>query len=169
MNLALPPSFNADVLLPRLLFLVSPTCEICLTGTMSAVDSVLSLPRAEDFRLYILWLPVLEGDTPQAAERVQERLPPDGRLRHFWDGDLRLSQGFHRVLQLGQRPRPHHIAWDLFLLYGPGTMWNEEPPMPEFWMHQLFLEDVPELDAAELKRQLERSLRGDTGHMELPT
>jgi hypothetical protein len=41
--------------------------------------------------------------------------------------------------------------------------------MPEFWMHQLFLEDVPELDAAVLKRQLERNLRGDMDHLDLPT
>ena len=116
MDSTLPSCFNADALLPRLLFLVSPTCEICVTGAMSATDSVLSLPRAEDFRLYMLWLPVLEGDTPQAAEQVQERLPTDGRLRHFWDHDLQLSQAFHRLLQLGQRPRPHHIAWDIFLL-----------------------------------------------------
>ena len=169
MDSTLPSCFNADELLPRLLFLVSPTCEICVSGAMSAADSVLSMPRAEDFRLYILWLPVLEGDTPQAAEQVQERLPTDDRLMHFWDHDLKLSQAFHRLLQVGRRPRPHHIAWDIFLLYGAGTVWNEEPPMPEFWMHQLFLEDVPELDAAVLKSQLERSLRGDTDHMDLPT
>jgi hypothetical protein len=169
MDSMLPWCFNADALFPRLLFLVSPTCEICLSGAMSAAQTVLSLPRADDFRLYILWLPVLEGDTPQGAEQMQERLPIDDRLRHFWDHDLMLSREYHRVLQLGQRPRPHHIAWDIFLLYEAGTVWNEEPPMPEFWMHQLFLEDVPELDATVLKRQLERSLRGDTDHMDLPT
>jgi hypothetical protein len=166
---ALPLRFNADVLLARLLFLVSPTCEICVTGAMSAAQIVLSLPRADDFCLYILWLPVLEGDTPHVAEQVQERLPIDDRLRHFWDHDLMLSRAYHQVLQLGQRPRPHHLAWDIFLLYDAGIVWNEEPPLPEFWMHQLFLEDVPELDAAVLKRQLERSLRGDTDHTDLPT
>jgi hypothetical protein len=158
--------FNADALLPRLLFLVSPTCEICLSGALSAADSVLSLPRAEDFRLYILWLPVLEGDTPQVAELMQERLPTDDRLRHFWDHDLMLSREYHRVLQLGQCPRPHRIAWDIFLLYGAGIVWTEEPPLPEFWMHQLFLEDVPELDATVLRRQLERRMHADTDQMD---
>jgi hypothetical protein len=57
---ALPQYFNADVALPRLLFLVSPTCEICVAGAMSVAHTVLSLPRADAFRLYILWLPVLE-------------------------------------------------------------------------------------------------------------
>ena len=104
MDSTLPSCFNADALLPRLLFLVSPTCEICVTGAMSAADSVLSLPRAEDFRLYILWLPVLEGDTPQAAEQVQERLPTDDRLRHFWDHDLKLSQRVSSAVAVGTTP-----------------------------------------------------------------
>jgi hypothetical protein len=166
---ALPSCFNAAVLLPRLLFLVSPTCEICVTGAMSAAHTVLSLPRAEDFRLYILWLPVLEADTLQAAEQVQVRLPADDRLGHFWDHDLSLSRAYHRVLQLGQRPRPHRVAWDIFLLYGAGTVWHEDPPMPEFWMHQLFLEDVPELDSTILQRQLERMIHTDKDQMDLPT
>jgi len=166
---ALPPCFNADVLLPRLLFLVSPTCEICVSGAMSAAHAVLSLPRAEAFRLYILWLPVLETDIPQAAERVQGRLPADDRLEHFWDHDLMLSRAYHQVLQLGQRPRRHRVAWDIFLLYGAGIVWNEAPPVPEFWMHQLFLEDVPKLDATVLRRQLEQRLHADTDRMDLPT
>jgi hypothetical protein len=165
---ALPPSFDADVLLPRLLFLVSPTCEVCVTGAMAAADTMLSLPRSEDFRLYILWLPVLETDTLLAAEQVQARLPADDRLRHFWDHDLRLSHAFHRALQLEQRPRPHRIAWDIFLLYGAGVVWNADPPVPEFWMHQLFLEDVPELDATVLRRELERRMHADADLMDLP-
>lgn len=30
------------------------------------------------------------------------------------------------------------IAWDVYLLYGPGRKWEAEvPPTPDFWMHQL--------------------------------
>ena len=65
---------------------------------------------------------MLEGDSPQAVEQVQERLPTDDRLRHFWDHALMLSREYHRVLQLGQCPRPHRIAWDIFLLYGAGIV-----------------------------------------------
>jgi hypothetical protein len=168
MAAALPSRFNADVLLPRLLFLVSPTCEVCVTGAMSTAEAVLSLPRAEVFRLYILWLLVLEDDTPEAAEQVLVRLPADDRLGHFWDHDLRLSGAFHRVLQLEQRSRPHRLAWDIFLLYGAGSVWSEDPPVPEFWMHQLFLEDVPELDAPVLRGELERRIHADMDQTDLP-
>ena len=132
------------------------------------VNSELSLLRAEDPRLYILWLPVLETISPQAAEQVQVRLPADYRLRYFWDHDLRLSRVYYRVLQLGQRPRPHRIAWDIFLLYGAGVVWDEDPPAPEFWLHQLFLENVPELDAPVLRRELKRMIHADTDQLELP-
>lgn len=152
---ALPGCFNVDVAFPRLLFLVSPTCDICVSGAVSATHTVLALPRTEDFRLYILWLPVLETDTPQAAEQVCVRLAADDRLGHFWDHDLLLSQAFHRVLQFRQRSRQHRVAWDIFLLYGAGIVWQGTPPRPEFWMHQLFLDDVPKLDVTILKRQLE--------------
>lgn len=167
MTAPLPSCFNTDRSLPRLLFLVSPTCDICVSGTMSAALAVLSLPHTAAFRLYILWLPVLEADTPQAAEQVQGRLPVDNRLGHFWDQDLMLSRTYHRVLQLGQRPRRHRVAWDLFLLYGAGVVWQTEPPLPVFWMHQLFLEEVPKLDATVLRRQLEQLLQGDTEHIGL--
>jgi len=165
---ALPPCFNADVALPRLLFLVSPTCEICVAGAMSAAHTVLSPPRADAFRLYILWLPVLEADTIQAAERVRERLPGDDRMGHFWDHDLGLSRAYYRVLQLGQYPRRPRLAWDLFLLYDAGSVWHEDPPVPALWMHQLFLEDVPKLDATVLRRHLERSMPAEQALPEAP-
>jgi hypothetical protein len=79
-----------------------------------------------------------------------------------------LAHAYHRVLQSGQRRRRHRIACDIFLLYGIGIVWNEAPPVPEFWMHQLFLEDVPKLDATALRGQLEQRMHADTDQMDLP-
>jgi hypothetical protein len=72
--------------------------------------------------------------------------------------DLGLSHAYYRVLQLGQHPRRPRIAWDLFLLYDAGSVWCEDPPVPALWMHPLFLEDVPRLDATVLRGHLERRL-----------
>jgi len=168
MAAALSLCFNADVALPRLLFLVSPTCEICVAGVMSTVPTVLSLQSADAFRLYILWLPVLEADTLQAAEYVRGRLPGDDRMWHFWDHDLELSHAYYRVVQLGQYPRRPRIAWDLFLLYDAGSVWHEDPPVPALWMHQLFLEGVPRLDATVLRRHLEQRIPAEQALPEAP-
>ncbi len=149
-------NFNADVSVPRLVFLVSPTCDVCLSGARSAAEAVLSLSATCDFRLYMLWLPVLENDSLQAAEGVRSSLPRDARLVHFWDYDLIGSKAYHQVLQLGRRQRRHRVAWDLFLLYRAGTRWGDVPPVPSFWMHQLFLDDVAKLEADTLRRELEQ-------------
>ena len=40
--------------------------------------------------------------------------------------------------------------------------------MPALWMHQLFLEDVPKLDATVLRRHLERSMPAEQALPEAP-
>ena len=152
--------FNASSSLPRLVFLVSPTCNICVSGALSAAQAVLSLPPDCDFRLYCVWLPVLEKDSIEAATQMPARFPADDRAEHFWDHDRQVSQAYHQTLQLGARQRRHRVAWDVFLLYRAGVRWVEAPPAPDFWMHQLFLEDVPKLDVNTLKDELEQTLRG---------
>ena len=154
----LGPCFNAAASVPRLVFLVSPTCEVCVSGARSAAQAVLLLPPESHFRLYLLWLPVLENDTIEAAVGMRVHFPADDRVWHFWDDDLVISKTFHQVLQLGQRQRRHRVAWDLFLLYRAGVTWGDVPSVPDFWMHQLFLDDVPKLEVDILKRQLEQTI-----------
>ncbi len=152
---ALQASFNAGLSIPRLVFLVSPTCDICVTGAQSATQAVLSLPVEYDFRLYRVWLPVLETDTLQAAEDMRSPWSHETRLVDFWDADLVISTAYHSVLELDKRVRRHRVAWDLFLLYQAGLRWVDRPPVPSFWMHQLFLDDVPTLEVETLRHELQ--------------
>jgi hypothetical protein len=48
------------------------------------------------------------------------------------------------------------VAWDIFLLYRAGVVWGEVPPTPDFWMHQLFLDDVPKLEVDILRGELQK-------------
>jgi hypothetical protein len=155
---ALRTHFNAAASVPKLVSLVSPTCDVCVSGALSAAQSVLSLPPAYDFRLYLLWLPVLAQDTIEAAEGMRTRLPADPRAWHFWDHDLIISQAYHQVLQFARRQRRHRVAWDLFLLYRAGALWGDVPSVPDFWMHQLFLDDIPKLEVDILRGELQKLL-----------
>ena len=157
---ALQASFNASISVPRLVFLVSPTCDICVAGAQSAAQAVLSLPVEYDFRLYRVWLPVLETDSLQAAEEVRSAWSHETRLVDFWDADLIISMAYHQVLELGYRVRRHRVAWDIFLLYRAGLRWADRPPMPSFWMHQLFLDEVPKLEAETLRHELQQMIQG---------
>jgi hypothetical protein len=110
-----------------------------------------------------VWLPVLETDSLQAAEGAQSAWSRDSRLVDFWDHDLIISKAYHQVLQLGFRGRRHRVAWDIFLLYRAGLRWAAVPPVPpvpSFWMHQLFLDDVPKLEADTLRYELQQMIQG---------
>jgi hypothetical protein len=52
------------------------------------------------------------------------------------------------------------VAWDIFLLYQAGIQWADCPPVPSFWMHQLFLDDVPKLEVEILKQELQQMIQG---------
>ena len=156
---ALQASFNASISVPRLVFLVSPTCDVCVSGAQSATQAVVSLPDECEFRLYRVWLPVLETDSLQAAEEVRSSASDETRLVDFWDAELIISRAYHQVLELGARVRQHRVAWDSFLLYRAGLQWADRPPVPSFWMHQLFLDDVPKLEVETLKHELQQMIQ----------
>lgn len=67
----------------------------------------------------------------------------DKRARHFWDAAGVLPPLFHGPLGLPDK-RP---AWDVYLIYPPGTRWKDEPPAPLYWEHQLgHVTTAPRLD-----------------------
>ncbi len=80
---------------------------------------------------FIVWLPMLTGDDKAAAHRVIATCP-DPRAIHFYDPD-RLA-GRALAAALGGEGK---VAWDVYLIYGPGTRWEERPPIPADWAHQL--------------------------------
>ncbi len=58
---------------------------------------------------------------------------PDSRVVFYWDARGELTKGYSRVLQLGEG-RP---AWDVYLVFDRAAEWKAEPPIPNYWMHQL--------------------------------
>jgi hypothetical protein len=81
-------------------------------------------------RAYVVWVPKLFGHEQDVP--VATRFVPDSRATHYWDGSSVLVRGYDTVLGLGED------AWDVYMIYGPTTRWNDiAPPKPDFWMHQL--------------------------------
>ena len=56
----------------------------------------------------------------------------DKRISHFYDSE-QLS-GKLIALDL---PLNAQIAWDIYLFYPKGTMWEDRTPEPSKWMHQM--------------------------------
>jgi hypothetical protein len=120
---------------------------------------VLEQVKNSDLRVYSVYVPILGGDDEASVPAALKSLP-DSRVMFYWDAKGELTQGYSRVLQLGDK-RP---AWDVYLLFDRNAEWKGEPPVPNYWMHQLRgVSPERRLNgdtlANEIKRTLERGER----------
>lgn len=142
--------FNAEVGRVRLLLLVSPTCAVCLGGVREVERSLGSTAVS----LHVVWVKVLSADSEAAAETQAGLVSARTMATHYWDGDLELSSRFAEVLDLAQWNRS--VAWDLYLLYDSVITFSPDLAPPTFWMQQLRIEEVPDLEGAQLLEEIER-------------
>jgi hypothetical protein len=100
---------------------------------------VLDEEPSDRLKVYSVWVPMVRGlerDVPDASREL-----PDPRARHYWDGDGQLMDGYQRVLGI-EEP-----AWDVFLVYPPGVLWEgTDPPPPAYWAHQLGTREAPRVE-----------------------
>jgi hypothetical protein len=124
--------FNFDNGSPRLVLLLSPTCELCRVGARLTERYVLQTVSDPRLRIYTIWLPISDDDTRVTAARAAGDLY-DSRVRHFWTADRSIAQTFAKTLGIKQGP-----AWDVFLVYGPEASWQDPavPPAPRYYMHR---------------------------------
>ena len=116
-------------------------------------ERVLEKIEGDDLSILAVWMPVLGSDNA-AAGKDAESLLPDNRVTHYWDGDNSLGKLYGRLLTL---PRGRQLAWDIYFVYAPGIRWEEEPPLPTAWMHQL-ARDERQLDGSTLRRTIQEIL-----------
>ncbi len=101
-----------------------------------------------------MWEPILRTDNEAAAGKATVLLP-DPRVRHFWVPSQSVGEMFQKPIGLAAEP-----AWDVYLAYPRGVHWDDHPPAPAFFMHQLVgrLPAEQRLDGAELATRLQAML-----------
>lgn len=127
-------SFNASAGSPRLVALLSGTCPYCIAGARAMRERVLNAHPEADLRVFVVWLPMLGGDSAQTSAESSDIFAGDPRVIQFYDPDRLLgAQISAQLLRKGAGP-----AWDIYLAYSPDAVWREQaPPEPADWMHQL--------------------------------
>jgi hypothetical protein len=73
-----------------------------------------------NLRVYAVWVP-FNGGSEQAAD-VSQRVLPDPRVVHVWDGEAATSDWFAENVEESFAP-----AWDVYYLYGPDATWTDVP------------------------------------------
>ncbi len=123
---------------------------MCRQGASAIQSKVLGTIDDVSLRAYVAWVPILPDDRGEAS-RQSALLVGDSRASHYWDAEKTLPPLFAPVLGLPE----DWPAWDVYLAYPAGATWDDEPPAPAFWHHQLGDLDVaPKLDAEALEKQL---------------
>lgn len=101
-----------------------------------------------DLRVYAIWVPVNQVQTPPELQRNAGRESPrvlhDNRVVNFLDPHRRATAAFATALRLPQRNGVQIPAWDVYLVYRPGDPWETPAPAPQHWMHQLSWGAPPE-------------------------
>lgn len=104
-------------------------------------------------RAYIVWLPIFGGDFKGEARKLSNSFR-DRRVKYFLDPESSTGKQWERVLKTQRL-----IAWDVYLLYGADAQWEDEPPQPAYWMHQLGgVTKAPRLDEATFTAKLKGML-----------
>jgi len=84
-----------------------------------------------DLSISIVWIQILANDSTQAAQQAAALLQ-HARIRHFHDPEQLAGRAMAE--RLGARGQ---VAWDTYLFYAAGAEWDDFPPVPFDWVHQL--------------------------------
>ena len=91
----------------------------------------MALARGPSLACLVVWIDILRADGPGSASRAASALPGDG-VRHFYDPRRRIGKAFAPSLRAQGA-----LVWDVYLIFPPGGRWEEAPPPPAEWAHQL--------------------------------
>ncbi len=124
--------FNANVGKVRLLYIVGPTCGICLRGMSDLQETVYS-KKGDDSRMvtFVIHVPTLGAR--EANVVPASRLITNDYTTHYWEETGITGKLMQQVIG-GDR-----YVWDFWTIYAPNVLWSDERlmPVPSFWQHQL--------------------------------
>ena len=124
--------FNANVGKVRMLYIVGPTCGICLRGMSDLQESVYAKkgddPRLVTFVIHVPTLGAREANVVPASHLITNR-----HTTQYWEETGITGKLMQEVMGVNK------YVWDFWTIYGPKAVWSDErqPPAPDFWQHQL--------------------------------
>jgi len=96
------------------------------------MQTMLLQRRDPQVRTYFIWGPYLTGDTIETARQGTQRFLAPNSV-YFWTSTQKLSAELASVLRLGMG----RAAWDVYLIYRKGIIWEGQVPSPTYWQQQL--------------------------------
>lgn len=124
--------FNAMQDKIRLVFIIGPSCGICLRGMDDLNEAIVKFvqddPRVHTLAIHV---PALGAEEKHVIASIPLLSGP--RVTHYWDGSGEIGMLYKETLDIPM------YAWDMWFIYDPGARWEDAklPPYPDYWEHQL--------------------------------
>lgn len=127
---ALRRDFNAKTGSVRLLFIVGPTCAICLLGMDDINKELLAANTNPRLHTFVIHVPALGAKEKDVAPAM--RLITGKNVTHYWEESGIIGHLYKKVLGINS------YVWDQWMIYGPDAKWQvKAPPKPYHDVHIL--------------------------------
>lgn len=126
----LKEAFNREVDKVRLVYLISPTCPVCMQNSRLTQRYIMDRIGDDRLKVFVVWGPMQKKETEADARAATTHLT-DPRVTHFWTDDHVLAEAYKKPLGLEKDYEP---AWDIYMLFPPGARWSEALPVPSYFM-----------------------------------
>jgi hypothetical protein len=151
--------FNRTKGTVRLLFVVDPSCSVCLRGMDDINRDLLSSTRDPRLQTFVVHVPVIGAQAKHVLPAA--KLLPAENVRHYWNASGEFGRDLSKRIGL-KNSKKFVYAWDVWLIYDPGVTWSEKAiPQPVLLMHQLEELDetkLPWLDSKSFAERVKREL-----------
>lgn len=127
---------------------------MCIHGARVVQKDVIDQLIGKPVRTFVVWTPVLFSDTRDDALAATKEFRGTF-VEQFWDPARKLGRAYAKVVDL---PAKRSLAWDVHFVHRASDSWQEVPPRPFDWMHQLG-DDDRRLVGTSLKAMVENSLK----------
>lgn len=75
---------------------------------------------------------MIPTDNDMSCDAEANAFSTDARMSLLWNENKSIGRAFAKTLDL------RCSAWDVYMVFEPGKTWDgQQPPKPDFWMHQL--------------------------------
>ena len=118
------------------------------------LNKVLDQVRSKNLAVHVIWTAVRSNDKRSSVDEAHKLFTKEPRATQYWDGNQDLGLTYGKIVEL---PHNRELAWDIYMVYAAGVEWNDVPPMPDDWQHQLG-RDERQLDGDKLRKSIESLL-----------
>lgn len=129
----LKDAFNSASDRKKFIAILSPTFRPCLEGARAVRHSIISRNPIPNLSIIVVWIDMMPGDNFASATGSAKNFFSDTHAAQFHDPERRAGEAFGKAVGAAGGK----VAWDFYLYFDEGEVWEKKAPLPKAYLHQL--------------------------------